>query len=539
MVVNAPRPPQVQKGIRVNAIITKRMAARKRRLERRLDKHNYPEDSSRPMLRSRSLQYELAGRAAGTVYGGVGLVQELVRQLGLAEAIDRRLHVFKVHLPYHESDHVLNLAYNALCAGTCLEDLELRRQDEAYLNLLGAERIPDPTTAGDFCRRFERSHLGALQAAYDVARLQVWREQPAAFFAEARIEADGTLVETAAECKRGVDINYQGRWGYHPLVLTLANTGEVLRLINRSGSRPSHEGAPALFDECIALCRAAGFRRILLRGDTDFSQTEHLDRWHAQGDVRFVFGLDVTPGRHVQVDDLPAAAWKPLKRPPKYAVRTQPRARPKRVKQRIVEQREFKDIRLVDEEVAETPYRPVACQRAYRLVIVRKNLQVSEPKQGRLFDDYRYFFYLTNDWESTAEKIVFSANDRCQQENVLAQLSAARALHAPVDNLLSNEAYMLMTALAWNLKAWLALSLPENMPRRPAAKKGRRRAPSQPSDKQRLLGLEFRTFVNYFLRLPAQVVKTGRRIVVRLLAYNAWQPVFFRLTARFARPRRC
>jgi hypothetical protein len=257
--------------------------------------------------------------------------------------------------------------------------------------------------------------------------------------------------------------------------------------------------------------------------------------------VYFVFGLDVTPSRHVEVDGLPDSAWKPLKRPPKYVVRTEPRTKPQRVKQRIVKQRQFKDIRLVDEEVAEMPYRPVACKITYRLVIVRKNLEVSEPKQGRLFDDYRYFFYITNDWDSTPAEIVFSANKRCQQENILAQLAALRALHAPVDSLLSNEAYMLMTALAWNLKAWLALSLPEKTPPQPPPKKGRRQPEKtrEPSPKRRLLGMEFRTFVNYFLRIPAQVVKTGRRIVVRLLAYNHWQPTFFHLSERFVRPRRC
>ena len=529
----------------MNAIIRRRSAARKQRLAERLDKHNYPDDLSQPMMRGSNLHYDVAGRVVGTAYGGIGLIQQLVRDLGLAEAIDQRLHLFKVHLPYHESDHVLNLAYNALCAGTCLEDLELRRQDEAYLNLLGAERVPDPTTAGDFCRRFGRPQLTALQEAYDTVRTKVWSKQPAAFFAEARIEADGTLVETGAECKQDIDYSYKGVWGYHPLLLTLANTGEVLRLRNRSGNRPSHEGAPALFDECIALCRAAGFQRILLRGDTDFSQTEHLDRWHRQGDVRFVFGLDVTPARHVDADDLPAAAWKPLKRRPKYQARGRPRQRPERVKQRIVEERQFTDIRLLDEEVAEMPYRPVACQITYRLVMVRKNLQVNDPKQDRLFFDYRYFFYLTNDWESTLEEIVFSANDRCQQENLIAQLAAVRALHAPVDNLLSNEAYMLMTALAWNLKAWLALSLPDQAPKKKPRQKPKKtrgkplEEMSPPSAKQRLLGLEFRTFVNSFLRIPAQVLRTGRKIVVRLLGYNAWQSVFLDLAEKFSRPRRC
>src|SRR5882724_8833474 len=101
------------------------------------------------------------------------------------EAIDRRLHLLKIHLPYHESDHVLNLAYNALCDGDCLEDLELRRTDEVYLNALGARRIPDPTTAGDFCRRFQAHHVRTLLDIFHDARLQVWARQSSEFFDEA------------------------------------------------------------------------------------------------------------------------------------------------------------------------------------------------------------------------------------------------------------------------------------------------------------------------------------------------------------------
>ncbi len=509
--------------------MTDRSRRRQRRIAQRLDKFNFPEDLSCPMFRATNIQYEVADRTVGTPYGGIGLIHQLVRRLGLADAIDQHLHLFKVHLPYHESDHVLNLAYNALCDGRCLQDLELRRQDEAYLNVLGAPRIPDPTTAGDFCRRFRQEDLDDLQQAIDVTRCKVWAAQPESFFNEATLDADGTMVETTGECKQGMDISYKGQWGYHPLVITLAKTSEVLRLANRSGNRPSHEGAATRFDESIALCRAAGFRKIRLRGDTDFSQTEHLDRWHEQ-EVTFCFGLDLTNLQHMYADDLPETAWKPLERPPKYRVKTKPRGHRKRVKQQVVEERGFKDIRLVDEWVAERPYRPVACRRDYRLIIVRKNLIVSEPRQQRLFDDYTYLLYLTNDWKSTPAEIVFSANDRCQQENIVAQLNAVRALHAPVDNLLSNNAYMLMAALAWNLKAWLALSVPEPSGRGKATQAEQRRG---------LLTMEFRTFVNSLIRVPAQIVRTGRRLVVRLLAWNQWQAVFLRLAARLCRPLRC
>jgi hypothetical protein len=510
--------------------IQDRIRARKRRIKQRLDKFNFPTVEG-PLLRASNIHYELGDRAVGTAYGGIGLMHQLVREVGLAREIDRRLHLFKVHLPYHESDHVLNLAYNALCDGTCLEDLEQRRQDEAYLNALGAERIPDPTTAGDFCRRFQREHLETLEDAFDAARRKVWARQPAEFFDEARIDADGSLVGTAGECKQGMNLAYNGTWGYHPLVVSLANTGEVLRLVNRPGNRPSYEGAAAEIDHSIRLCRAAGFRQILLRGDTDFTQTTHLDRWHELGNVRFIFGMDVTAHRSIDADDLAKSAWKPLPRPARYPVQTKPRQRPGRVKQQVVDERLFKDLRLISEEVAEMPYRPGACQHVYRLIVLRKNLSVRPSGQQRLFNDYRYFLYLTNDWESTPEEIVYSANDRCNQENLLAQLKGGvRALQAPVDNLLSNWAYMLMTSLAWNLKAWLALWTP--------VRPGRWREQHQ-AEQQRLLRMEFRTFVNAFLRIPCQIVKTGRKLVYRLLAWNPWQSVFFRLARQMSEPLRC
>lgn len=314
------------------------------------------------------------------------------------------------------------------------------------------------------------------------------------------------------------------------MIVSLANTGEVLRIVNRSGNRPSHEGAAAELDACIALCRESGFRRVLLRGDTDFTQTTHLDRWQEAGDVRFIFGMDATAGRHVDADDLPKTAWKPLLRHGR-PIAAQPRQRPQNVKQQVVDERQFADVRLVSEEVAEMPYRPHACRHTYRLIVLRKNLQVRERGQQRLFDDYRYFFYLTNDWESTPEEIVFSANDRCDQENVIAQLGGGvRALRAPVDNLLSNWAYMVMVALAWNLKAWLALWLPE-----PPGRRGEQRR----AEKRQLLRMEFRTFVAAVIRVPCQIVRGGRKLVYRLLAWNRWQPVFFRLARQFGRPMRC
>lgn len=472
------------------------------------------------MFTASNIDYEMADRCGGIVHGGIGAIHRLARRLGLIDAIDRRLHLLTFHFPYHESDHVLSFAYSALCGGTCLEDRERLRNDEHFLNALGARRFPDPTTAGDFCRRFSAETIRQLQDVFAEVRQRVWAEQPAAFFQRATVDLDGFLVETTGQCKAGMDIAYDGTWGYHPLVVSLANTQEVLSIVNRSGNRPSHEGAAAEIDRVLAVCFQGGFQKVLLRGDTDFSQTEHLDRWHADKRVRFVFGYDAAPNLTDLAAQLPAAFWKPLQRPPRYAVKTRPRQRPDRVKEAIVVQREFDNIKLVAEEVAEFNYRPTACRETYRMVVVRKNLSV-EKGERVLFEDVRYLFYITNDWVSEPEEIVFTANDRCHQENLLAQLGGGvRALRAPVDNLESNWAYMVMTALAWDLKAWWALLLPEEP--------GRWQEKHQ-AEKRWVLGLEFKTFVHAFVQLPCQIVQTGRRWVYRLLGWNPYLPIFFRL----------
>src|SRR5689334_20663956 len=278
---------------RVKTIPHRHHAAGKRKIRQRLDKP-VTAPSPQPVFTAANIHYDVADKTRAISCGGIGAIQLLVRKLGLAQAIDERLHLLKYHLPYHESDHVLNFAYNALCNGTCLDDIELRRNDLVFLDALGADRIPDPTTAGDFCRRFTPDDVEALQDVFDQIRVKVWRQQPPHFFDEALLDVDGTLVATGAGSKGGIDIAYDGTWGYHPLIVSLANTGEVLSIVNRPGNRPSHEGAAEQLDLAILLCRDAGFRRILLRGDTDFTQTRHLDAWDAEG-VTFLFGIDAMP----------------------------------------------------------------------------------------------------------------------------------------------------------------------------------------------------------------------------------------------------
>jgi hypothetical protein len=272
---------------------------------------------------------------------------------------------------------------------------------------------------------------------------------------------------------------------------------------NRSGNRPSHEGAAAYFDRAAALCRQAGFRRILFRGDTDFSQTAYLDGWDAAG-IGFVFGLDAQPNLQDLARRLPERVWQELQRPARYEVATAPRQRPANIKEVVVRRRGYRNLRLVSEQVAEFNYQPTACATDYLVIVVRKQL-VWERRGKVVEEETRYLFYITNQWTWPAEEVVYFANDRCNQENLVEQLkNGVRALRAPVNTLESNWAYMVIVALAWNMKIWLGLV-------QAGSKLG-----------QQLLTMEFRKFLDEVMLLPCQIVRAGGQLIYRLLQWNPW-----------------
>jgi len=486
-------------------------------IERRLDREQKNGvDDGQPVLRGTGAMYEISNRVRAVAAGGVGLIQSLAQALGLDKEIDKRVRLLKWHAPYHESDHVLNIAFNTLAGGDNLEHLELLRNDECYLDMLGARRIPDPTTAGDFCRRFKSpSRIHALQDAINECRLRVWSLQPNTFFDHAIIDADGSLVE-ASDCTEGADFSHKKTFGFQSLAITLSNTQEILFLENRPGSRPSHEGAAALLDKAVALVVRAGFRRTTLRGDTDFSQTTYLDGWDQQG-VEFVFGYACYENLQKRADSLPDSSWSLLERKG-YEIKTAPRSRPANVRDRAVKRREYKNIRLEEEHYAEFDYQPTKCDKSYRMIVVRK-LLTHERGETLLFPEVRYFFYITNKRDVAAREIVRLANTRCDQERLFGvQKSEVKSFCCPLDSLLSNWAYMICTTLAWNLSKWFALILPE---------RGRWKE-KHGAEKHAVSRMNFTTFVNAFMRIPTQIARGGRRTKLRLLSWNQWQHVFFR-----------
>jgi hypothetical protein len=497
---------------------TARLRAEATAIQRRLERAVRPNVTG-PVFGRANIAYELSARTKATGHGGIGVIAKLIGEVGLAGEIDSSLDLLKLHKPYYESDHVLNIAYNVLCGGQRLQDIEARRCDRVFLDGLGIESLPDPTTAGDFCRRFDEASIMALQEAVNRARLKVWQRQPEEFFKQpAVIDADASIVPTNAQTKEGMDISYNGIWGYSALVVSLANTKEPLYLGLLGANRPSHEGVVDYYDRAISLCREAGFTQIRLRGDTDFSLTTEFDRWDADG-VRFVFGYDAKANLVQTAEREGEETYHELVTRAERQIATTPRTRPANVKDEIVRERNYKTLRQAAEDVVEFSYRPGKCKRDYRVIALRKNISV-ERGENVLFSEYRYFFYITNDRDMTADEVINQARQRCNQENLISQLkSDVRALHAPVNTLNANWAYMTMAALAWSLKAWSALLLPVTP----------RWAEYHNEQRRRLLTMEFRTFRQAFIQIPCQIITTGRRVRWRVLAYNQWLGAFFRL----------
>jgi hypothetical protein len=477
--------------------IDKKLAKRKKKIRKKLKKRNWAQQAH-PMFKASNIHYEFDGRHQGISYGGIGLIHLLARKTGLLKEIDNNLELLKRHLPYHESDHIANMAYNILAGGTCLEDIELLRKNQAWLDALGTQIIPDPTTAGDFLRRFEEQDVLDFISAKNNIRKKIWEKQPSSFKKMAIVNVDGTISETYGQCKQGMDISYNGKWGYAPLIISLAGTREVLYVVNRSGNAPSHLDSAKWLDKTLDLV-SDSFEKVYIRGDTDFSLTSNFDKWDKR--CRFVFGMDARNNLVKLAGQIPESEWELLQKEPRK-IKTQPRRKPENVKAQVVERRKFKNLKTECEHVAEFEYNPGKCNKPYRMIVLRKTIKVLKG-QYQLFDDIRYFFYITNDDKKSVEQLIQFYRNRADHENDIEQLkNGVSALNNPSDSLISNWAYMAIASLSWDLKAWYGLLLPYRALGRS------------------IVRMEFKKFIHTFIQIPCLIIKSGRKITYRLVGYN-------------------
>jgi hypothetical protein len=469
------------------------------------------------VLRHPKLHLEPDPRGEMTCYGGLVLAQQCVRRLRIASQIDAALPLFKRHLPYHESDHVLALAYTLYADGTCLEDQAALQGSEAVRRLMGACRIPDPTTAGDFLRRFGAADVAALGRVIDDVQAHVWQRLPRRARRRRRkdgvalVDLDGHIKPLYGDQKEGADFSYDGRWSYQPLVISLGGTGECLRVVQRPGNVRSSEGAAAALAEVLPQVQAS-FRDTIVRGDTDFDRADVMNTAIAAG-AYFALGGRMHRNRAARVAQIPEAAWTPYvppqhRRPPRGPRR---HGRTPNVRQARVAARGYRTLRSVAQWVTELSYHPAGLDAPCRLIVRRIRIE-EQHGQAPLFAHYRYRLVLTNlPATHTPRQIIDVAYQRCDQENVIAQFGSGIAgWRMPVAEFQGNAAWLQIARLAWNLGKWIAqLALPAEVVR-----------------------WEWKRFRRHFVYIAAKVVRLGRRIVVRLDGAHRLLPALLTAHAR-------
>jgi hypothetical protein len=477
----------------------------------------WPETEGR-VMRHPLLHLESDPRGEITHYGGLVLAQQFVRRFGVAQRLDQAVVLFKRHAPYYESDHILALAYTLYTDGTCLEDQAALQGSEAVRRLVGGCRIPDPSTAGDFLRRFRTAQdVERLSGVTDEVQEAVWSELPRQVRRRrkkqefALVDLDGHIKPVYGVQKEGADFSYDGRWSYQPLVVSLGGSGECLKVVNQPGSaRPSDAAAKALREVLPQVRRH--FRHALVRGDTDFDRSDIFTTAMDEG-AYFAIAARLYPKRAALAQAIAEENWKAFVPRAERAKRSGPsrRGRTANFRRQKAAERRYRRLRTVKQWVSEIDYQPPGLSAACRM-IVRRVLIEETDGQGALFTHFRYRLVFTNLPRSyTPGQVVDITYQRCDQENVIEQLGQGIAgWRMPVAEFMGNSAWLQIARLAWNLGKWIAqVALPKEVVR-----------------------WEWKRFRRHFVYIAAKVLKSGRCLVVRLAGSHRFLPDILTAHAR-------
>lgn len=427
-----------------------------------------------------------------TGYGGLALVQKLAREVNFSQHIAEHVKVLKVHQGYGESDHLFHLLSAFFAGASCVEDVAQLQSDATYRQLAGVARVSAPSTMGDFLRRFSRSDLNALKTAIWGMRRDAWKKLKAKTRRWASLDLDSKICSVYGEQKEGADYGYEGTYGYHPEMLSLAETGEWLDVINRSCNRVSGDMAVYLLRRNLPGVQER-FHNVCVRGDTKFGRGDLLLECERHG-ANVCVGWMATPKLVKLAEALPPEVWKPLERRATAASEGS-RTRSKKPNRRRMRARRrgYLDKKLKHEWVAEFSYHPTYKKRpmtkAYRIVVLRKQVEVA--KKTGLFDLFTYRFILTDLPEPNLSKLVHYAHGRSNQENLIEQAkNGLSAFRMPTGQFLANEVWMTVAMLAHNFKSYLCLlALGEDK-----------------------LGWEWKRFRFNFLYIVARITRASRQL---------------------------
>ena len=408
------------------------------------------------------LQVHSDGGGEYTAVGGLGLICQLAHQLQFHQKVDEQVGVLKIQQGYRESDHLFHLLSSIVAGASCIEDLQRLQEDEVYKQLAGVDTVTDPTTIGDFLRRFERGDLNDLKEATWQMREAAWDKAGKKLPEQVAADLDSVVKEVYGNCKEGADFSWKKSFSYHPEMLSLAETGEWLDAVNRSGNELSGDKAAYLLRRNLPRL-SQRFASVCVRGDSKFGRTDVLKEC-LRHDARVCVMWAAHPSVVNLAEQLPESAWQRLEResqrPEPEQGKSKKRRKGRNLRRQKARQRSYKDKKLLVEHVAEFSYHPTHKKKkmaqSYRMIAIRKQIEVAG-KTG-LYDLYEYRFILTDLQEPSLEKIVRYAYRRNNQENLIEQgKNGLSTFRMPTGQLLANEVWMVMAMLGQCCKSWLCL----------------------------------------------------------------------------------
>jgi hypothetical protein len=413
-------------------------------------------ENNQPVFTNPPLKIKANNQAPMTSYTGLALARDLINRLELPRLIDENVAVLKRHRPYHESDHILTQVYNFLSGGESIVDIERLQENTAVRRILGADRILDPTTAGDFLARFTSKQLDAFRSVLDAAQGQAFSLLDKEKRTIATIDSDSSIHEVYGEKKEGADYAYNNTYCYSALYITLAETGDVLHQDLREGNTYSSVGTKEVLGGIIDRVKPH-FMKVRYRGDSAFYDKDIVRIVDAAG-VEFFITADQTAPLMKKILALDEGEWKSFRHKKLGGTKTGKKRKKRRNKKKArAKKRNRRIVQKGKVETATVTYQPVGWDKAYRFVV--KRTEIRERSKQLCFDErlckYSYYIVATNSTASNS-KVMNIAQGRGNQENLIKDFKYGLGLdHVPTGFLGANKMYFLIAALAWNLKTWL------------------------------------------------------------------------------------
>jgi hypothetical protein len=414
------------------------------------------EEKNQPVFTNPVIKIDENKRAPLCTTGGITLIRNLAMKLNIADKINEGIKILKKHKPYHESDHIFNFLYNFLTGGDAIRDIEKRQGDVAFLKMIGADSIPDPTTAGDFLFRFNEENINNFQSIIDRVQDDAFSLLHERKRKVATIDADSSIHQVYGEKKEGADFAYDKTYSYNAYYMTLMETGDILYQDLREGNTYSSEGTVRILPGVIDRVKK-NFSRILFRGDSAFYSKEIVNICDDKK-VDFSIVADQTKPLMNKVMNIPKEEWYPFI-PQRNRCKKNVKEREKRRNNKMIILRKYKKVskRKGPQEISSFYYKPTGWSKEYRFVVKRTEII---DKQNQLYLDedlckYTYHIIVTNS-ERKERNVIKIAQGRGNQENYIKDFKDGLGLsHIPTGFFNANKIYFKIAALAWNLKTWL------------------------------------------------------------------------------------